>query len=1167
MKIGKKVIEAKMDLTDMVSELHKVADAADKQSASVKKTKTVIESTPPAYDKLTAAVAASEKMSRRLANEMSKSNKNIQGNVAAIQQLTNTLVGLATAEQEAARKKAAASAARRQATIQKREETAELKKHKQMMTAYWASVDKASGRVKRLGKETQTADKHTKGLLLSWNSMVRLFTIQVLHQAVSILSQHLRRAIADSAELQLKLAEIVAISDNVNLSISDWAAGLRPISEKFGTNIQELAEAAYQTVSNQIAQGEEAIAFVASASRLSMAAVASQTDAVNVLSSVINAYRLNIEDADRVSAKLFETVKLGRLRLGNLASDIGQITPIAAQLGISIDELLGSVGSLTRLGMKSSEAVTQLKNVFLKLILPTREMRKVWDEYNVSSGRALIQAYGMEGAMQKIREYADGSLEVTSRSINRIRGLSAIIEFTDRRGLQRLGQYIEAIEKSGTSYQQRSDMILATHAKQWDAITEKIRNVFLLDVGPKMLEWVVNFDKRIGGLETHLARFVGFLQTAFIPILGILITKFALLAKAHPILLAITAAFALYNHVRTQNADIEAKQLKMLEDHWRSYGKEAEETLNKVTRELEQNLSSMYQQIETVYNGLVESLKDANKDIAQSFKDTIPGFVAAFSSGIDTVKNSVKNLEDRIKSLRDTQSQITESIMALRSRAEEQMFNFGLENKNLDIQANMWAARIGELYLKIQQAAARGDAETLSQLGQAREQAFLEYKKLQDQIKAENRKTAEQRSDLVNEEAKLLEQQRTATPEDRSNILAQLEEVRRKMSELRDLDVPRLNVPEEYFKHMQDVETRLREIRKEAYNEEIRLIEEKAKKERQQNELTALQKRYQEFDLQAMLNTELSKNEKQRQFQIQGVKGQLSGFDDVVERMQKAMGEAGISDPNIQEQADAQRKLAQAAIDNFESIHKTLVERDKNIKALDEMSKEIETLNKAIREETALMNRRAEIALKAEKDIQNPSLDRWDVPPGEAIERSRAVLKRAAQEVTASQMRIREANQQLVVVQKRLAALQEEVGKRNADQTESLTRQLWTTTQRFGDLTTAVEGAIKALHKIEKVGVDPKTGVTPNDAFGGPSYGTESKFMTPGEFVMTKDSTRKMFNQFLTGNSRTATASGSNVNIGDINVTMQSHGNVNYDGRQLANRIRREIRQGTLVMN
>jgi hypothetical protein len=58
-----------------------------------------------------------------------------------------------------------------------------------------------------------------------------------------------------------------------------------------------------------------------------------------------------------------------------------------------------------------------------------------------------------------------------------------------------------------------------------------------------------------------------------------------------------------------------------------------------------------------------------------------------------------------------------------------------------------------------------------------------------------------------------------------------------------------------------------------------------------------------------------------------------------------------------------------------------------------------------------------------------------------------------------------------------------------------------------------------------------------------------------------------MFNQFLTGNSRTATASGSNVNIGDINVTMQSHGNVNYDGRQLANRIRREIRQGTLVMN
>lgn len=114
------------------------------------------------------------------------------------------------------------------------------------------------------------------------------------------------------------------------------------------------------------------------------------------------------------------------MRAGELANTYGRVAIMSNDVGLSFDETNAALASLTIQGTKYNEAMTFLRNVVLKLAKPTKEMRKLFDDWGVASGQAAVKTFGFDGVIQKLAEHANGSSEDLVELFSTIRGYLGI---------------------------------------------------------------------------------------------------------------------------------------------------------------------------------------------------------------------------------------------------------------------------------------------------------------------------------------------------------------------------------------------------------------------------------------------------------------------------------------------------------------------------------------------------------------------------------------------------------------------------------------------------------------------------------------------------------------------------------------------------------------------
>lgn len=340
----------------------------------------------------------------------------------------------------------------------------------------------------RLAKQTQQANKVAKELHINWTSVVRLLSAQLIYRAVFGLAAQLREAFTNAVELQVALAEIQTISPTTE-TFSGFARVLREVSDEFGVDIIESAEAAYQALSNQIVDtASEMRRFLTVTNLLAIATRSTADDSVSLLTGVLNAYRLEVEDAVEISSKLFKIVELGRVRANEMANSLGNVAILANQVGLSFDELGGLITTLTVQGIKFSEAQTQIRGILIKLIKPTKDMKQFLAELGFESGEAAIKALGLVGFLEQMsRKTGDSTTEI-AKLINRVRGLSGTLAVTGK-GFNLLRKNIDEIAtKSMPAFRRATEIVLGNIGKRFQIFQNQLKNFFTQDIGQDFLE-------------------------------------------------------------------------------------------------------------------------------------------------------------------------------------------------------------------------------------------------------------------------------------------------------------------------------------------------------------------------------------------------------------------------------------------------------------------------------------------------------------------------------------------------------------------------------------------------------------------------------------------------------------------------------------------------------
>lgn len=162
------------------------------------------------------------------------------------------------------------------------------------------------------------------------------------------------------------MAKVSTIADTTEVPISDLEKQIKQLSDSTGVEAGEIAENVYNAISAGQKTGD-AVNFVAKATDLARAGFAETGDALDVLSTIMNAYGLEASEVDRVSNDLIMTQNLGKTTVAELSSSMGKVIPTAKSTGVNLDELCGAYAVMTSNGVATAETTTYLNSMLNEL--------------------------------------------------------------------------------------------------------------------------------------------------------------------------------------------------------------------------------------------------------------------------------------------------------------------------------------------------------------------------------------------------------------------------------------------------------------------------------------------------------------------------------------------------------------------------------------------------------------------------------------------------------------------------------------------------------------------------------------------------------------------------------------------------------------------------------
>lgn len=367
----------------------------------------------------------------------------------------------------------------------------------------------------KLAAQTQATKKESEavqGLTTNLGLMSKLVLAQVVHSSLSVLTRAMIESAKEANEFQTRIAEIQTVSlemrDGIvqsTLATHQWANQLLSLSTNFGIPVLEQAEALYEALSNQVITAGNSTQFMNSEMKLAITAVSTLNHAVNVTSTVINAYGKSALDAEQINATLFRGVEVGRFRLDELGSSFGRVALLSKQLGVSFEEQVGALALLTRLGVDADVANTLLANVFNGLIKPSKELTQFFNEQGFASSQAAINTLGFTGVMQLLASEIDkgnSKLAQLAQFFDDIRGLTGAAGLTGN--LKDLQQAIQQVSNGTEQYNKAAEISLENFGRRGKIQLEKFKQFFLIEFGIPIHNTMVGLAESFGGADKAL---------------------------------------------------------------------------------------------------------------------------------------------------------------------------------------------------------------------------------------------------------------------------------------------------------------------------------------------------------------------------------------------------------------------------------------------------------------------------------------------------------------------------------------------------------------------------------------------------------------------------------------------------------------------------------------
>ncbi|WP_025336444.1 phage tail tape measure protein [Paenibacillus sabinae] len=386
------------------------------------------------------------------------------------------------------------------------------------ISQYTAGVEQAKKKASELGHSAHQAEASFMGLNMALkdvgassaqitkiNDALRRSNPELLRKQIAAVTDEMRKLGASAAEidkvakeiernalsthrtanevkalgaayigLAVAMAAIITKSVQTAASFEQAMAKVKAITQATGAEFERLREQAIQLGASTVfsaSQAADAQALLAQAGFktndvmtalpgvLSLAA-AGQMDlatTAGIASSVLNGFRLETEETGRVVDVLAKASIDSNADISDLGLSMKYVAPVAANMGLSIEEASAAVEALSNAGIRGEQAGTSLRAILLQLASPSEEAAFYMDKLGVSiqdsAGNVLpfAQIIGqMQGAFSRLTQAQQADVAATLVGQEAASGFLTLIS----NGQSTLESYTASLQNAGGTAEQ-----------------------------------------------------------------------------------------------------------------------------------------------------------------------------------------------------------------------------------------------------------------------------------------------------------------------------------------------------------------------------------------------------------------------------------------------------------------------------------------------------------------------------------------------------------------------------------------------------------------------------------------------------------------------------------------------------------------------------------------
>ena len=277
--------------------------------------------------------------------------------------------------------------------------------------------------------------------------------------------------------------KIVSLTDVSKEAWSSLEGQVKEISDVSGKSLKEVAEGFYFIASSGF-EGAAALDILDKSAKAAASGLGSSADVSQLLTSVLQAYGEENISAAKATDILIRSVKDGKAEASDMATNLGRILPVAAQMNVSFDQVSAAVAGLTLIGMDVPEAVTAIRGVLSEMLNMSEQGKQAlldmgtsYDElYNVLTTRGLLPFLQQIDAL--VAQFGEQSI---AKVFNNVRSLTGVLGLVGKNSEQ-VSAIFNDIANAGGDLDKAFENTQQTLQYKWNVAVDSAKSV-LIELG------------------------------------------------------------------------------------------------------------------------------------------------------------------------------------------------------------------------------------------------------------------------------------------------------------------------------------------------------------------------------------------------------------------------------------------------------------------------------------------------------------------------------------------------------------------------------------------------------------------------------------------------------------------------------------------------------------